>query len=272
MTSGATSGAEVIAGRRRHWTRGRRGQVTAAPERLMAAASVPRYEGDHEQRCSSTSAGGPSTSTDQRLHGDQTVTQPGATRHVVLDDQHRRASVVPDASRSSGPKRLGLTLGDTGGRLVEKHQQRVLSQQAAELGDDAAGAGRQHRRGGGRSGPGRSIRVNSFVHPVIVSSSARYDAGIRVASATIDRLPCVRTPRRGLGHRQRQGTGGPPGRFGPMPLPGPRSDGFPAVTSTPRKMIAPPLSSSSMRWKPSGHQELVLPAPFWPIRPTISPR
>ena len=62
-------------------------------------------------------------------------------RHVVLDDEHRRAELPADLDEQRA-HRLGLALGDAGGRLVEAEHPGVEGQQAGQL-DDAAGAGGQ---------------------------------------------------------------------------------------------------------------------------------
>ena len=62
-------------------------------------------------------------------------------RHVVLDDEQRRAELGLDAGDERG-ERLGLALGDAGGGLVEADDPGLEGEDARQLAD-AAGAGRQ---------------------------------------------------------------------------------------------------------------------------------
>ena len=62
-------------------------------------------------------------------------------RHVVLDHEHRGVELLADAQQQRA-ERLGLALGDAGGRLVEAEHPGVGGEQAGEL-DDAPHAGRQ---------------------------------------------------------------------------------------------------------------------------------
>ena len=61
--------------------------------------------------------------------------------HVVLDDEQRRPQLGLDAGDERG-ERLGLALGDAGGRLVEADDPGLEREDARQLAD-AAGAGGQ---------------------------------------------------------------------------------------------------------------------------------
>ena len=62
-------------------------------------------------------------------------------RHVVLDHDHGRVEVLLDALDQRA-ERLGFTLGDTGGRLVEAEHRLVDCDESGEF-DDATGPGRE---------------------------------------------------------------------------------------------------------------------------------
>ena len=89
----------------------------------------------------STSAGVPEAMTAPGLERDELVAQADEQRHVVLDHDHRAAQVGLHPAQHRH-QRLGLALGDAGGRLVEQDDVGRLGQHAGQL-DDAPGAGGQ---------------------------------------------------------------------------------------------------------------------------------
>jgi hypothetical protein len=74
-----------------------------------------------------------------QLEGDHLVAHRPQQRHVVLDDDERRARLVADADQQ-WREGLGVALSDTCRRLVEQQHDRIGGEEAREL-DDATHAG-----------------------------------------------------------------------------------------------------------------------------------
>ena len=110
-------------------------------------------------------------------------------RHVVLDDEHRRTELPPDLDPQQHHG-LRLTLGDTGGGLVEAPHQGVEGQQAGQL-DDAAGAGGGSRRWTCRRSDRRSPGSRSSSAASTRFARSRFAA--RGENTAVSRSPSYKT-------------------------------------------------------------------------------
>ena len=199
-----------------------------------------------------------------QLQGHEPVAQRRQQRHVVLDDDHRAAGLGLDPAQQR-PERLGLALGHARRRLVEQHHRRVLGQQAGQL-DDAAGAGRQ--LAGGLVGVGAEAQqLDELVDPLGGRAPrTSIDAGSRSAAASGSRLARCRSSATAMASST-VSDGKSSASWNDRPTPAmARRCGGQSVMSTP----------SSRTWPAVGRQEageqsnsVVLPAPLWPMSPTI---
>ena len=189
--------------------------------------------------------------------------------HVVLDDDEARAGRVADAQQQR-PERLGLALGDAARRLVEQDHRRAVREQAGEV-DDAAGAGRQlaDELARGRAEPeqlDRARRRAPSTCALGVERVGQVQGRARSGRATSTRT--ARTRRRSSRSTVSDGKRRASWNERPRPALGAARCGSDGVTSTParctcraRPQVKPEIRSNSV----------VLPAPFGPMMPTISP-
>ena len=176
---------------------------------------------------------------------------------------------APSSRRTSheqGAHRLGLALGDAGGRLVEAEHAGVEGEQAGQL-DDAPGAGRQ--LGDGLVGvAAEAEEVDQLDRLGALGALAADRAGARTAvvSSRLGPAPGLERDLDGLADgelgEQRGGLeGAAESVAGPLRRGGRRR--------SPRRAARPCRSSRTK--PPSAFMSVVLPAPLVPMSPTISP-
>ena len=147
------------------------------------------------------------------VHADDAVAELGDERHVVFDDDERRAGGVLELEEQLG-EGLALALGDAGGGFVEEEHAGLVGHGAGDL-DDAPGAG------GELGGEGVAVAVEAH------RLDERVDAVVHACS---DRCAALRPSAQAMGSRTamwrsrataivsvtvRPGTGGRPGRRAP---------------------------------------------------------
>jgi hypothetical protein len=183
----------------------------------------------------------------------------------VLDDQHRAAGALACISLQERAERLGLALGDADGGLVEQQHLGVVGEDAGQV-DDAAAAGGQLA--------GELVAEGAEVHELdeLVDLGATSSLGLarrpaRPSAAARGPVRCgARGHGDGLGHGERREQPGVlerPAEAAAGPLVGARS-----VTSWPRSTMRPAVDGQEAR---DQSMIVVLPAPFGPMRPRISP-